>query len=150
MNTNRNIYADFLASADRGLLGYTQVVSKQRPGCCLHIQSRSPQNHHQLASPFLERGHSHPLAPEPSSLPSSHMPRFSVAFGRRKSSNADSLEHAAATGPSFRVLERSEVVGVKTFDGSARLSTTTHVLHKPTGSDVTIDDNIFADIKSNR
>jgi hypothetical protein len=77
------------------------------------------------------------------------MPRFSVAFGRRKST-ADSLENTAATGPSFRVLERSEVVGVKTFDGGVRLSTVTHSLNKPTGSDVTVDDNIFADLKSNR
>ncbi|KAK4131981.1 hypothetical protein BT67DRAFT_140995 [Trichocladium antarcticum] len=77
------------------------------------------------------------------------MARFSVAFGRRKST-ADSLENATATGPSFRVLERSEVVGVKAFDSSARLSTMTHSLHRPTRSDVTVDDNIFADLKSNR
>ncbi|SPQ18966.1 cc74d425-12ab-4220-a3fc-c0ebf1e82b1a [Thermothielavioides terrestris] len=77
------------------------------------------------------------------------MPRFSVTFGRRKST-ADSLEHAAATGSSFRVLERSEVIGSKPFDGGAKLTAATHSLHKSTGSDVTVDDNIFADLKSNR
>lgn len=77
------------------------------------------------------------------------MPRFSVAFGRRKST-ADNLEHAAATGPSFRVLERSEVIGSKPFDGGVKLTAMTHSLHKSTGSDVTVDDNIFADLKSNR
>lgn len=77
------------------------------------------------------------------------MPRFSVAFGRRKST-ADNLENAAVTGPSFRVLERTEVVGPKTFDGGARLTTTTHSFHRSTDSNVTVDDNIFADLKPNR
>ena len=77
------------------------------------------------------------------------MPRFSVSFGRRKST-ADTLENAAVTSPSFRVLERSEVVGTKPFDGGARISTTTHSIHKSTEPDVTADDNIFADLKPNR
>ncbi|KAH6625955.1 hypothetical protein B0J18DRAFT_408344 [Chaetomium sp. MPI-SDFR-AT-0129] len=77
------------------------------------------------------------------------MPRFSVAFGRRKST-ADNLENAAVTGPSFRVLERTEVVGPKTFDGGAGLTTTTHSIHRSTDSNVTVDDNIFADLKPNR
>ncbi|KAK4239448.1 hypothetical protein C8A03DRAFT_42928 [Achaetomium macrosporum] len=77
------------------------------------------------------------------------MPRFSVAFGRRKST-ADNLENAAVTGPSFRVLERTDVVGSKPFDGGVRLAAMTHALHRSTGSDVTLDDNIFADLKSNR
>jgi hypothetical protein len=75
------------------------------------------------------------------------MPRF--AFGRRKST-ADNLENAPVPGSSFRVLERTEVVGSKPFDGGARLSATTHSLHRSTGSDLTVDDNIFADLKSNR
>lgn len=54
------------------------------------------------------------------------------------------------TGPSFRVLERTEVVGAKPFDGGVKLTTMTHSLHKPTRSDVTVDDNIFADLKPNR
>ncbi|KAL2137059.1 hypothetical protein VTI74DRAFT_9665 [Chaetomium olivicolor] len=77
------------------------------------------------------------------------MPRFSVAFGRRKSS-ADNIDHAAVTGPSFRVLERTEVIGSKPFDGGARFAATTQSLHKPTPSDATVEDNIFADLKSNR
>ncbi|KAL2157424.1 hypothetical protein VTH06DRAFT_6116 [Thermothelomyces fergusii] len=77
------------------------------------------------------------------------MPRFSVAFGRRKSAS-DNLENATLTGSSFRVLERTEVVGTKPFDGGAKLTTATHALHRPTGSDVTIDNNIFADFKPNR
>ncbi|KAL2168456.1 hypothetical protein VTG60DRAFT_7258 [Thermothelomyces hinnuleus] len=77
------------------------------------------------------------------------MPRFSVAFGRRKSAS-DNLENATLTGSSFRVLERTEVVGAKPFDGGAKLTTSTHALHRSTGSDVTIDNNIFADLKSNR
>jgi hypothetical protein len=48
------------------------------------------------------------------------------------------------------VLDRSEVIGAKAFDGGAKLATTTHALHRPTASEVTIDDNIFADLKSNR
>ena len=78
-----------------------------------------------------------------------YMPRFSVAFGRRRST-ADTLENAAPTGPSFRVLERAEVVSSKPFDGGVRLTATTHSLHKPTVSEVAVDDNIFADLKSNR
>ncbi|KAH6854380.1 hypothetical protein B0I37DRAFT_28838 [Chaetomium sp. MPI-CAGE-AT-0009] len=77
------------------------------------------------------------------------MPRFSVAFGRRRST-ADNLENAAVTGPSFRVLERTEVVGNKPFEGGVKPTTTTHSLHRPTRSDVTVDDNIFADLKPNR
>jgi hypothetical protein len=78
------------------------------------------------------------------------MARFSVAFGRRKSS-ADNLENAAVTGPSFRVLERTEVVGSKPFEGGMRVAAVTHsIQHRPTGSDVTVDDNMFADLKSNR
>ncbi|KAL2263844.1 hypothetical protein VTK26DRAFT_4753 [Humicola hyalothermophila] len=77
------------------------------------------------------------------------MGRFSVAFGRRRST-ADNLENATVTGPSFRVLERSEVVGAKSFDGGVKLTTMTHRVHKTAGSDVTVDDNIFADLKPNR
>ncbi|GAB1311200.1 hypothetical protein MFIFM68171_01410 [Madurella fahalii] len=79
------------------------------------------------------------------------MPRFSVAFTRRKST-ADAIDNAAATGPSFRVLDRSEVLGSKAFDGGVKLATTTttRALHRPTRSDVTAEDNIFADLKPNR
>ncbi|KAK5651744.1 hypothetical protein OQA88_11706 [Cercophora sp. LCS_1] len=78
------------------------------------------------------------------------MPRFSVAFGRRKST-ADNLDNASPVAePSFRVLERSEVSGGKSFDGGVRLATKPHLGHKPAGSDITVEDNIFADLKSNR
>ncbi|KAK4128304.1 hypothetical protein N657DRAFT_13390 [Parathielavia appendiculata] len=75
------------------------------------------------------------------------MPKF--PFGRRKST-ADNLENATVTGPSFRVLERNEVVGSKPFDGGVRHAAATHAFHKTTGSDLTVEDNIFADLKSNR
>ncbi|KAK3394523.1 hypothetical protein B0H63DRAFT_48837 [Podospora didyma] len=84
------------------------------------------------------------------------MPRFPGSFGRRKSA-ADNLENAPVTGSSFRVLERSEVAGVKSFDGGVSLAgktntlPRTHALAKKNGSDVSIKDtNIFADLKSNR
>jgi hypothetical protein len=82
-----------------------------------------------------------------------YMPRFSVPFGRRKST-ADNLENASPIAePSFRVLERSEVTPGKSFDGGARLGTRTHtvpIVPKTSGSDMIVDDNIFADLKSNR
>ncbi|KAL2269886.1 hypothetical protein VTJ83DRAFT_2070 [Remersonia thermophila] len=73
------------------------------------------------------------------------MPRFSVNFGRRKST-ADNLENATVA-PSFRVLERSEVVGSKPFEGGVNVVA---VSHRSTGSDVSVEDNIFADLKPNR
>ncbi|EGS23354.1 uncharacterized protein CTHT_0010220 [Thermochaetoides thermophila DSM 1495] len=74
------------------------------------------------------------------------MPRFSVTFGRRKST-ADNLDNAPVT-PSFRVLERSEVAGAKQVDGGVK--PVNQGFHRPTGSDVTFEDNIFADLKPNR
>lgn len=77
------------------------------------------------------------------------MPRFPVAFGRRKST-ADTLENAPV-GPSFRVLERTEVAVGKSFDGGARLSAKTHHLPKTSVENINVEDNIFADLKpSNR
>lgn len=72
------------------------------------------------------------------------MPRF--AFGKRKST-AESENDIAA--PSFRVLDRSEVAegNGKSFDGGVRLSAKTHTLPKTTVSDISVDDNIFADYK---
>lgn len=79
------------------------------------------------------------------------MPRF--AFGKRKS--ATEGENDAAP-PSFRVLDRSEVVDSsnagnagKSFEGGARHFAKTHVLPRTTVADVSYDDNIFADIKPN-
>jgi hypothetical protein len=72
------------------------------------------------------------------------MPRF--AFGKRKST-AESENDIAA--PSFRVLDRSEVAegNGKSFDGGVRLSAKTHTLPKTTVSDISVEDNIFADFK---
>lgn len=72
------------------------------------------------------------------------MPRF--AFGKRKST-AESENDIAP--PSFRVLDRSEVAegNGKSFDGGVRLSAKTHTLPKTTVSDISVEDNIFADYK---
>lgn len=78
------------------------------------------------------------------------MPRFSVAFGRRKST-ADNLENEAIAEPSFRVLERTQVASGKSFDGGARFITgKTHTFPKHSVSDIRVEDNLFADLKTNR
>lgn len=77
------------------------------------------------------------------------MPRFSVAFGRRKSTaeNADN----APSEPSFRVLERPDAGGNKfheagkSFDGTVRLGVKTPSRPKTSGSDIH-NDNLFAGI----
>jgi hypothetical protein len=82
------------------------------------------------------------------------MPRFSVGFGRRKSTAAaEELQNAqVAAGPSFRVLERTEVTPGKSFDGGARLSkaTTTAIYPRNDMSQLSVEDNMFADLKTNR
>ncbi|KAK4459357.1 hypothetical protein QBC42DRAFT_307888 [Cladorrhinum samala] len=80
------------------------------------------------------------------SPPTPGLPQFG---GFRRKSTADSLENAAASGPSFRVLDRAEVSTGKSFDGGVSLAAKTHASHRSTGSDMTMDDNIFADLKSN-
>jgi hypothetical protein len=74
------------------------------------------------------------------------MPRFSVAFGRRKST-ADNLDNEAIAEPSFRVLDRSEVAPGKSFDGGARFAAKTHTFPKHSVSDIRVEDNLFADLK---
>lgn len=72
------------------------------------------------------------------------MPRFSVAFARRKS-NADELENAEVTPPgqgTFRVLERHDYSGVKSFDGGVKMA-------RANGA-MLADDNMFSDMKANR
>ncbi|KAK4224609.1 hypothetical protein QBC38DRAFT_14334 [Podospora fimiseda] len=76
------------------------------------------------------------------------MGRFAVGF--RRKSTADSLENAAPSGPSFRVLDRTEVSGGKSFDGGVSLANKTHVVHKSLGSDLAVEENMFADLKSSR
>lgn len=83
------------------------------------------------------------------------MPRFSVAFGRRKST-ADELQNAeVAPEPSFRVLERVDVTSGKSFDGGARLAratTTATVFAQPNllQTPDEAEDNMFAGLKVNR
>lgn len=75
-----------------------------------------------------------------------------MPFGRRKS-NADTLENEAITGPSFRVLERTEVAPGKSFEAGARYAAgKPHSISssKPIVSDLRVDDNLFADFKTNR
>jgi hypothetical protein len=81
-----------------------------------------------------------------------YMPRFPVAFGRRKSTaTAEDFQDAqVAAGPSFRVLERSEVAGGKSFDGGARLSRAAGQMPRTTVTDLPMEENMFADLKSNR
>ncbi|KAK8055380.1 hypothetical protein PG993_000607 [Apiospora rasikravindrae] len=75
------------------------------------------------------------------------MPRFPVNF-RRKSQVTE--DHDAPVESSFRVLERTEVGPGKSFDGGARLMKATGAVPKTTLSEITADDNIFANMKSNR
>jgi len=76
------------------------------------------------------------------------MPRFSVAFGRRKST-ADNLDNDVIAEPSFRVLDRSEVAPPpgKSFDGGASYAAKTHAYAKHSVSDIRVEDNLFADLK---
>jgi hypothetical protein len=84
------------------------------------------------------------------------MPRFSVAFSRRKSAaTAEDFQDAQINTPeqsSFRVIERSELTNGKSFDGGARLARASGApLPRPnTMVDLSMDDNIFADVKGNR
>ncbi|KAJ0168651.1 hypothetical protein CTA2_2925 [Colletotrichum tanaceti] len=85
------------------------------------------------------------------------MPRFSVSFGRRRSTvNSDEFhEEPTATKErptSFRVMDRTEVGGQKSFDGGHRLvkATTTVIPSKKNYSDPSLGDNMFSDVKNNR
>lgn len=80
------------------------------------------------------------------------MPRFPVAFNRRKST-ADNLDNATVAGPSFRVLDRSEVVsGSKNFDAtpSARRAVKSQSVPNTLMVVEPEEDNIFANINVNR
>ncbi|KAM0642263.1 hypothetical protein D7B24_006316 [Verticillium nonalfalfae] len=87
------------------------------------------------------------------------MPRFSVGFGRRKSTAAEdvfqNVDVASNEPSSFRVLERTDVSAGKSFDGGVRMgmgrATTSTVYQKPNLSQSSVEDNMFADLKpSNR
>lgn len=75
------------------------------------------------------------------------MPRF--AFGKRKSTASSDNDPAT---PSFRVLDRSEVAAEangKAFHGGANLSAKRQTFPRTTVSDVSLEDNIFAEYKPN-
>ena len=85
------------------------------------------------------------------------MPRFSVAFSKRKSAS-DDFEHAPITTPeqhSFRVIERNDAANVKSFDGGAKMARhsanmSASITPKPNLLELNVEDNMFADLKANR
>ncbi|EQL00237.1 hypothetical protein OCS_04055 [Ophiocordyceps sinensis CO18] len=81
------------------------------------------------------------------------MPRFSVAFSKRKSA-ADELTPSTAAPteqPSFRVIERHDVSSGKSFDGGARMARASRVIApQPHLTDLDVEENMFADLKANR
>lgn len=81
------------------------------------------------------------------------MPRFPVAFNRRKST-ADNLDNVSVGGPSFRVLDRSEIgSGTKNFDApnpNARLAVKSQSMPNTLMVADPEDDNIFANLNVNR
>ena len=79
------------------------------------------------------------------------MGKFPVTFGKRKSAaNKDDTDGQVS---SFRVLERTEVTGVKSFDGGAaqlRPFSTTTVRPYSHVDMVADEDNMFANLRVNR
>ncbi|KAH7137278.1 hypothetical protein B0J13DRAFT_76284 [Dactylonectria estremocensis] len=81
------------------------------------------------------------------------MPRFGVAFNRRKSTaTSEDFQHAqvAPEQPSFRVIERSDPsINNRSFDGGARMARANggHI-PRPSQADLDTEDNMFADLKS--
>ena len=80
-----------------------------------------------------------------SPLPINHMSLFS----RLKRAAAKNDKSPLPSEPSFRVLERSEAAAATNFDG-VLLPKALHLASQPAKSHVDIEDNIFADLKSNR
>ncbi|RSL43485.1 hypothetical protein CEP53_011675 [Fusarium sp. AF-6] len=80
------------------------------------------------------------------------MPRFGVAFNRRKSTaTSEDLRHGSVTPEqsSFRVIERNDPSIGKSFDGGARMARASgsHA-SRPSQLDLDGEDNMFADLKS--
>ncbi|KAK7430818.1 hypothetical protein QQZ08_002607 [Neonectria magnoliae] len=81
------------------------------------------------------------------------MPRFGVAFNRRKSTaTSEDFQHGqvAPEQPSFRVIERNDPAVNRSFDGGARMARAS-VSHVPRPShqlELDAEDNMFSDLKS--
>lgn len=76
------------------------------------------------------------------------MARFPVSFGKRKP--AVTKEDGEVV-PSFRVLERTDVEGVKTFDGSSRPARPTSTVRPYSQVDnLAEEENMFTGLKVNR
>ncbi|KAJ4272181.1 hypothetical protein NW762_000892 [Fusarium torreyae] len=80
------------------------------------------------------------------------MPKFSVAFNRRKSTaTSEDFQHGSVTPEhsSFRVIERTDPALGKSFDGGARMARAAgNHIPKPTHLELDSEDNMFADLKS--
>ena len=76
------------------------------------------------------------------------MARFPVSFGKRRSAAA---KDDGEVVPSFRVLERTDVEGVKTFDGSSRPARPTSTVRPYSQVDsLAEEENMFTGLKVNR
>ncbi|KAG5985222.1 hypothetical protein E4U55_000045 [Claviceps digitariae] len=81
------------------------------------------------------------------------MPRFSVAFTKRKSASEglDNVTLPSTDSPSFRVIDRAELANERSFDGGARLQRASKSFPlKPNLLDLGAEENMFADLKVNR
>lgn len=81
------------------------------------------------------------------------MPRFSVAFTKRKSASEglDNVPLPSSDVPSFRVIDRAELANGRSFDGGARMQRASKSFPvKPNLLDLGAEENMFADLKVNR
>lgn len=79
------------------------------------------------------------------------MPRFGVAFNRRRSTvTSEDFQHGqvAPEQPSFRVIERNDPAVNKSFDGGARMARASGHVSRPSQLELDVEDNMFADLKS--
>ncbi|KAI0016064.1 hypothetical protein F4780DRAFT_773116 [Xylariomycetidae sp. FL0641] len=78
------------------------------------------------------------------------MPRFPVNFRRKSTAAEDQLQDGPIAGPSFRVLDRSDVNSGKSFDGGASLAKRAVNSSRSNLHDPATDENLFAGFKNNR
>ncbi|KAG5927791.1 hypothetical protein E4U53_002801 [Claviceps sorghi] len=81
------------------------------------------------------------------------MPRFSVAFTKRKSASdgLDNVPLSSSDVPSFRVIDREELANGRSFDGGARMRRASKSFPpKSSLLDLGAEENMFADLKVNR